>query len=366
MGRYGFYVLFILISSGCNNLQENNTSTKGADNTSISSQQSKLIFENGKHFPDGTQVSIAIIKNGKVSFSGIVCIRDSVYPYNNQQKVFEIGSITKVFTSTLLSNLILENKVGIDDTINGHLPFELKNNIPITFKQLANHTSGLPRLPTNFTPKNPANPYADYDKEKLKDYLSNDLELSASPGFNYEYSNLGFGLLGYALCQVENESFDQLLKQKIFTKFRMNNTTSNRGEIEHLLIPGRDEYGVEVLNWDLDILEGAGSLLSTTEDLSKFVVAHFDDSNKELSLTRKMTFTINNISGMGLSWEIINRKFGDTWYKHNGRTGGYSSSMAFDVDKKNGIIILSNISAFSSLSDNINNLCFSLMNTMEH
>lgn len=110
---------------------------------------------------------------------------------------------------------------------------------------------------------------------------------------------------------------------------------------------------------------GAGGVLSSTDDLAKFALAHFDSSNKELALTRASTHSINNISDIGLSWEIIKRRSGDIWYKHNGRTGGYTSAIIIDVNNKNGVVILSNISAYSSHSSTINDFSYDLMKSIK-
>jgi len=112
-------------------------------------------------------------------------------------------------------------------------------------------------------------------------------------------------------------------------------------------------------------LVGAGGVLSSTDDLAKFALAHFDSSNKELALTRASTHSINNISDIGLSWEIIKRRSGDIWYKHNGRTGGYTSAIIIDVNNKNGVVILSNISAYSSHSSTINDFSYDLMKSIK-
>jgi CubicO group peptidase (beta-lactamase class C family) len=146
----------------------------------------------------------------------------------------------------------------------------------------------------------------------------------------------------------------------------MTNSTTKRENVEGLIIKGLDESGNKVPNWDLSVLAGSGAMLSTVEDLSKFALAQFDNTNKELKLTRKKTFTINSISDYGLGWEIINRTSGNIWYKHNGGTGGYSSSLIIDSTNKNGIIILSNVSTYSNKSRIINDLSFELMKTLDN
>jgi len=112
-------------------------------------------------------------------------------------------------------------------------------------------------------------------------------------------------------------------------------------------------------------LAGAGAIFSTVEDLSQFAISQFEYKNKELELTKEKTFELNENTDIGLGWHILKNKSDNLWYWHNGGTGGYSSSMAIDVKTKNGIIILSNVSAFNPNMGNIDKLCFELMKPLE-
>lgn len=333
----------------------------------ITKQQSKIIFENAKKFPNHTQIAIAIIKEGKVSYFGINKESDTISTIDNKKSIFEIGSITKVFTSTLLSNFVKDKKIKLNDNINDYLNLTFNNGTKISFKTLANHTSGLPPLPSNLdlTKVNPQNPYKEYNKKELVEYLTKHLIISQKPKLKYEYSNLGVGLIGYTLSEIENISYDSLLQTKIFSKYNMLNSTAKLNKVNGELIKGQDASGSEVSNWEFSVLAGAGGILSTVEDLSKFAIAQFDCSNKELKLTRQKTFEINDNMSIGLGWHIIKSKSGSILNWHNGGTGGYSSSIAIDMKNKNGIIILSNVSAFNPKMGNIDKLCFELMETLE-
>ena len=333
----------------------------------ITGKQSEIIFKNSKVFPNQTEISIAIIKDGNVKYYGVKRKNDTISTIDNYKNIFEIGSITKVFTSTLLSNFIIDKKINLNDNINDYLNLTFNNDTKISFKNLANHTSGLPRLPTNLdlTKVNPENPYQAYKENKLVEYLTASLKLSQKTGTKYGYSNLGAGLLGYTLGKIEKVSYDRLLKTYIFSKYNMQNSTTYIEKISSKLVSGLDEKGNKVSNWEFSILVGAGGILSTVEDLSKFAIAQFDCSNKELKLARQKTFELNDSMDIGLGWHIIKSKSENIWHWHNGGTGGYSSSMAIDTKSKNGIIILSNVSPYNSKMGNIDQLCFELMKTLE-
>jgi len=331
----------------------------------ISKEQSAIIFESTKKFPNNTQLSIAIINNGEVYYYGINKENDTISTIENQKSIFEIGSISKVFTSTLLANFVIDGKVKLNENINSYLKTPLKNKIKISFADLANHTSGLPRLPSNLdlAKVKPENPYIEYKEKEMKEYLTKYLELSNKG--EYQYSNLGVGLLGYTLSTIENVTYETLLQNKIFSKYDMQNSTADITKIKGNLIRGLNNEGKEVPNWEFSVLAGAGAIFSTVEDLSQFTISQFDYSHKELKLTRVKTFELNENMDIGLGWHILKSQSKNLWYWHNGGTGGYSSSMVIDEKSKNGIIILSNVSAFNPNMGNIDNLCFELMKTLE-
>lgn len=337
----------------------------GQTENSISENQMSIIFEKTKDFPKNTELSIAFIKNGQVSYYGIKRINDTLELSNNSNSVFEIGSITKVFTSTLLANFVLEKKIKLSDPIQDYFNFPLKND-QITVLQLANHTSGLPRLPSNLNLNevDQSNPYKNYSVDYLKKYLTDEMELDNLPGSTYEYSNVGAGILGYLMEHQIDLTYEELLQKYIFSKYNMTASSTNADVIKLKIVDGLNSDGNKTSNWDLNALVGAGGILSNAEDLSKFVLAQFDTQNKELELTRQSTFEIPKYKmKVGLAWNIIEPDSVHTWYMHNGGTGGYTSIMALDEDNKNGIIILSNVSAFNKNSRNIDKLCLELMKT---
>lgn len=335
-------------------------------NTPLTADQIRLVYEKTKDFPNNTQLSIAVIENGEVTFVGIKRLNDTIQPIENRNKVFEIGSVSKVFTAVLLANFVMNGEIALNDSIQKFINFELNAGHDITLKELANHTSGLPRLPSNlnlfFT--DPKNPYKNYDEEKLKHYLTEEMEVQQSPGTKFEYSNLGAGLLGYILAKCSNLTYNELLHKLIFSKYEMSSSTANLEKINGELVKGLDRNGNETSNWDLNVLAGGGGILSTTEDLAKFAVAQFSVENEELVLAQQPTFSINDNMKIGLGWHIVkmNNDFNVLW--HNGGTGGYTSSFGIDLERKNGIVILSNVSAFNEKMGNIDDLCFGLINIL--
>ena len=121
----------------------------------------------------------------------------------------------------------------------------------------------------------------------------------------------------------------------------MQNSTSEISKVEGMLVKGFDKNGNETLNWERDFFKGNGAVLSTVEDLTKFLKAQFYTTNKELVLTRKETFNSDVNRSIGLGWHIKTNSYGKQFW-HNGATGGYRSYMIVDVEKQKGVVILSN------------------------
>ena len=326
---------------------------------------SEVIFSNTKDLPNNTQLSIAIIQNGKTNYYGIIKTNDKIKPIENQNKVFEIGSITKVFTSTVLASLVEDGEIKLTDPINSYFPFTFNNNTKITFKDLANHTSGLSRLPENLDLTNEGNPYKAYGKIQIEEYLKNILKIENEIAKTFVYSNFGTGLLGYTLGLSQKTSFEKLLQKKVFDKYKMKNSFTSSHNLANKLVKGQNPEGEITSNWDWDVLFGAGGILSTTEDLVKFATAQFNPNNTDLTLTRTPTFNINENVKIGLGWHLLKSKNGKDFVWHNGGTGGYTSSMAINVNDKTAVIILSNLSAFHHKMENIDKLCFEIMSDTE-
>lgn len=325
----------------------------------------EVLFSKTEDFPNHTQVAVAIIQNDRPHYYGMIKMNDTVKPIQNQNKVFEIGSVTKVFTSTVLASLVEDGAIDLTDDINSYYPFSFKDHTRLNFKNLANHTSGLPRLPENIDLSDETNPYKNYGKSELDQYLQDILELENEPSKTYVYSNLGAGLLGYTLGLSQKTNFQQLLQEKVFNKYKMKNTYTSSQNLKAQLVKGQNPEGETTANWDFEALFGAGGILSTAEDLAQFAVAQFNPANTELSLTREATFTINENMKIGLGWHILKSESGEDLVWHNGGTGGYSSSVAVNVNNRTAVVILSNLSAFHPKMGNIDKLCLELINRVD-
>ncbi len=336
--------------------------TKGIDEMlAINPSYFELIKSYTKPFPDNTELSIAIIDHGEVSYIGVKKMDNVLVKIQNENKVFEIGSISKVFTSNLLVKLEHQKKLSTDDQLSKYLGPTNQVDSQITLQHLANHTAGLERLPSNlnlFT-VDISNPYKDYGEEQLLAFYSDSIALSNKPGTSYNYTNLGSGTLGYVLTRASGSSYETLLQEHICGPLAMEQTTSLKSNIANELVPGQNPKGDVVGNWDMNVLLGAGGLYSSAKDLASYAKAQFNKSDNLFSLSHKPSFTVNENMKMGLGWHILKRRY--NWLWHNGASGGYSSSITIEKRTHNAIIILSNVSAFHRKKENIDQLGFELL-----
>jgi CubicO group peptidase (beta-lactamase class C family) len=286
----------------------------------------------------------------------------------NKHSLFEIGSITKTFTATLLAQMILEGKISLDDELGSLLP-EGEVNVPnwngieINMEHLATHSSGLPKAPRDSNQPlpdgfDPYDPYAAYTTEHVYDYLSSWCELQLEPGTQYFYSNTGMGLIGHVLGLVDSSSFADVLRRELLEPLGLNETSLflSEDQIPHLA-PGHDEDLDSVKNYFAqDIFQGAGFLKSSLHDMLIYLDAQMglketplDDA---IALTQQPHFDVGGVHyddregyyhlAIGLAWHIDLLPEGHTFYWHGGRTNGYMAYMAFDLEALTAVVILCN------------------------
>jgi CubicO group peptidase (beta-lactamase class C family) len=275
--------------------------------------------------------------------------------------VFEIGSITKVFTAIILADMAERGEVKLDDPIRHYLPANIRvprrNNREITLIDLSTQTSGLPRMPDNFKPADPRNPYKDYTVEQLYDFLSRH-ELRRDPGAEFEYSNLGVGLLGHVLTLRARKSYEQLVKERILDPLDMDHTSVTLTPwMQTHLVKGHNNQHQPVSNWDVGALVGAGGLRSTMNDMLKFAHANLAPHDAKsasrgprstggrlrqaMQKTHGRRAPATNNAFVGMNWIISPRDAQEiTW--HNGGTGGYRTWMGMDRKKGLTAVVLTN------------------------
>jgi len=273
--------------------------------------------------------------------------------------VFEIGSTTKVFTSTILADMVRKGEVSLDDPVAKYLPAEVKmpqrGGKQITLVDLATHTSGLPRMPTNMAIKDFSNPYVDYTVANLFQFLSSH-ELARDIGVQFEYSNLGAGLLGQALSRRAGMDYEALVRARVTGPLGMENTRiALSPEMKSRLAVGHNAMRQPVANWDLGALAGAGALRSDARDMLTFIAAHLGLVESLLSpamaaMTKVRRPGPNSEMEVVLAWLVVKRE-GHEIFWHNGGTGGYRCFMGYDPQARAGVVVLSNMATPAGVDD---------------
>jgi len=273
--------------------------------------------------------------------------------------LFEIGSITKVFTALLAADMAQRGEVKLDDPIAKYLPpvakIPQRNGKQITLIDLATHTSGLPRMPENFRPEDPNNPYVDYSTEALYSFLSS-YELKRDIGSKYVYSNLGFGLLGLGLAHRAGMDYEKLVLTRICDPLGMKSTRITLSEsLRQRFPPGHSADLVTVPSWEITTLAGAGALRSSANDLLVFLAAMMGYTDNPLAAAQKTTLSIKRPTGgpfmdTGLGWDIDTRG-GNEIISKGGATAGFNTFIGYSPKTRVGVVVLANASTPSGTGD---------------
>ena len=206
----------------------------------------------------------------------------------HKDTLFEIGSITKVFTTTLLAEMHAQGEVELNDRVNRYLPphgrLACRGGEDVTLLQLATHTSGLPRLPSNLSWAKLVgdNPYADYSPDDLYSGLAT-CQLKHRPGTRTLYSNLGSGLLGHVLSLAAGIEYEQLLTERVLRLLGMHDTAIRLSNEQQRRLASGHATGKHVRNWGFPALAGAGALRSTISDMARFLAANLDPASTPLA-----------------------------------------------------------------------------------
>jgi CubicO group peptidase (beta-lactamase class C family) len=215
----------------------------------------------------------------------------------------------------------------------------------ITLENLATQTSGLPRLPDNMHPADKANPYADYGADQLYAFLGG-YKLPRDPGAEYEYSNLGVGLLGYALSLRAQRSYEDLVRERVLTPLGMASTAITiTPTLAPRFVDGHDELGGVAKHWDLPTFAGAGALRSSMTDMLAYAAANLDADGgplqQAMAAARAPRVTLDANTRIGLIWNT-QRYRGREIVWHDGGTGGFFSFIGLDEARHTAIVVLSN------------------------
>ncbi|MEM6470867.1 MAG: serine hydrolase [Planctomycetota bacterium] len=327
-----------------------------SDGEELSKATVRRIETVAQAYVDGGAINsaaIGVIDGDQDAFIGVGRFSESDDRVPNAQTIYEIGSISKVFTGIMLADAIQNGLVTADQPVQDLVPDDVRiptwKNAPdrkITLRDLSTHVSGLPRMPNNLNVlAQLSDPYANYAASDLFTFLKAH-QLRRSPGEKEEYSNLAVGLLGEVLSQQQNLTYEALLRSRITEPLKMRDTclSLSESQLERLAPPhniGRKPSS----NWNFKALAGAGAIRSSIGDMLKFCRANLNVPDNETGKAISSAFSKQREAvgassrPMGFGW-IINPGSETRW--HNGGTGGYHSILLINQKEKHCVVVLCN------------------------
>ncbi len=289
----------------------------------------------------GLGIVVGAIDHGKVTFYQAGGTGNTV-PLD-EHTVFEIGSVSKTFTATILASMVRDGSVRLGDPVAKYLPAWVhvpsRHGKAITLLNLATQHSGLPRIPSNLNAAS-SDPYAHYTTQQLYAFL-NGYKLTRDPGASFEYSNLGVGLLGVALANRAHTTYAALLRARVLAPLGMNDTAVEvPGSARARLAAPHTMEGDAANNWHFDALAPAGGITSTAADMLKYVRCNMGEGPLAATclFAQQPRDTIPG-NRIGLVWWTSNSR---GIIHHGGDTLGYHAAVEISRDRKRGAVALAN------------------------
>lgn len=290
---------------------------------------------------------VGVIQDGKESYFAFGEMGEGDKAEPGKNAVFEIGSITKVFTAILLTEMAAAGEVALDDPVAKYLPKDWHVPDSITLASLASHTSGLPLIPANFWKQGDKiydtdasrRRWGEYSERQLEKYFASPAPPIGEPG-KYVYSNLGAGLLGFTLSRAARKPLSALFAERVCKPLGLESTSFALQPSG----PGHDADGEPVAGWPASgsVLTGAFALRSTCADMLKFARANLDPGSspmkETLRLAQQPRAEINAIEQTALGWK--RNKYGVIYTA--GATGGYRCTLYLHPQTKTAVALMAN------------------------
>jgi CubicO group peptidase (beta-lactamase class C family) len=322
----------------------------GTDNLLKTAIDSAIDKSVRKYFRDKSAIgfSIGIIKNGKKWVYNYGEVKKGEGKISTANTYYEIGSITKTFTATVLAHAILEKRIKLQDDIRNYLQDSFPNlqfrTYPIEVVHLSNHTSRLPGVPADFfqqTPYDSLNPYVHYSEQMFWNALHR-VTIDTMPGTKQYYSNFGVSILGHLLEQVYQQNYETLVSQLILAPLKMKSTKFQMNEKDlHKMAQGYTNKGIATPPWDVGPFIPSGAIKSTVNDMLKYLRYNIEEKSETVKLTHQLTWGTSE-NGTALGWFISKTPGGLKLYQHDGGTGGFVSKIVVIPERNLGFVIFAN------------------------
>jgi len=308
----------------------------------ITKKIDSIINENHQRNPN-IGISVGFVQNNKEYYTAYGNLNADGQMKINKNSIFEIASITKILTSNLIAQAVIDHKLKIDDYIDDFLPKEyvlhenLKSKIKIS--DLASHQSGLPDIDFGkLIELNPQQPVSSVTEKTLASIINNCSELKDFG--KYRYSTIGYTLLGQILEKVYGKNYDEIIRYKMIKPLQMTHTLTKDFNVENRTIGHNPDGGIqEFFKWN--ITASAGLIKSNASDMVTFLKAVLNKETRigKAAIMTEKVFYRDEKREMGLGTNIITDEK-NTIYLKTGDSMGQSSIICYNRAKNWGIIIL--------------------------
>ncbi len=282
---------------------------------------------------------------------------------NDSMNLFELGSVTKAITASLVSKLVEKGYFKLEDSVNDYLPASFANprmeNLKI--KDLLEHTSGLPKKPNDFGTKeiHIQNPYANYTKFDLlrfyRDYLPRKKEKK-----EYLYAHTNYALLEIVIENAAQESYENLVTKEIFKPYGMNDSYISLSEqVQEELVDAYDRSSEKVYPWTFKSFAASNGIKASIEDIVSFVNVNITDDCFDGNHKKRIKTNLNDHIYSGRGWHILVQEAPYDIISLSGKTSGHHVITAFIKETKTAVIVMTN-SALGS--DNLAFLILRMIN----
>ncbi len=323
--------------------------------------------------PTKVQVAVALVRGDSVRFLGVERTKEGLRYLDNRAALFEIGSITKVFTATLLAQQVKKGVIRLDEPVRGMVPFALKapgrDGVDVTLAHLVSHSSGMCHQPPGLNLHailhlHAREPFRDYDRERFERYLRREMALAFTPGTKYSYSNMGMSLAAYALSRRTGKGYEAMLQEGVFDPLVMRSSFVGPARGRPGVVPGVEKEGAAAPSWDMAALNPSGGIKTSAADFARFVQAQFGD-DPAIRLAQEPRVKIEDGYWVGMGWHIIDRKNGERWLNHGGGMAGYTAIVNVNVRRKRAVVALSNLGNAHKRAGNVDQLGRELLKGLE-
>lgn len=305
-------------------------------------------------YNEGLGVVVGVFNNGEkeIMSYGSISKESNIKP--DSSTLFQMGSISKVFTCVLLANSVNKNIMSLSSPISRYLPDSLPKlqykGKEITLLDLATQTSALNRDVDDLDTTNGGeDPFKGYSEAAMMNYLKKQ-KLARPVGKEYEYSNVGMGLLGLVVPQQRQTTYDDLLKREICSKLNMTSTATTLSEAQKAKVIQSYYKGEATIDLSFTpVFAGAGGIYSNANDMLHFVEACLyperSEIGEDISMTEQLWRKASNGQEMGLGWHYLTLISEGKEVKalvHPGNTNGTSTMLVLVPGKNIGVVVMAN------------------------